>query len=253
MTFRDLFSFIPFLFLTSFVFGQSAPDSTKLTFDSLITKIAANQTGYRTFSAKAKLILDDGKAQQDFQAGMRMKKDSLLWMSISGPMNVEGARILITPDTFQLLNKISSEYGGHPFSYLNNWLLFPVSFPVLQQIITGEKLDIHERASTAVYQDSVFIVYFENDHLLEKMWVNTGNYTISKILLKDKLLTQQMSITFDSYNLLDGKPFSYHRELEVNRDGATLKLTIDFTKVKLNENLVYPFDVSEKYKRQHDK
>jgi hypothetical protein len=229
--------------------AQSMPDTANITFDTLIRHLTLNQTGYRTLSAKAKLSWDDGQSQQDFQATVRMKKDSLVWMSITGPMNVEAARVLITPDTFQLLNKINTEYTGRDFSYLNNWLLFPVSFPMLQQILAGEKLDIHEKASTAAYQDSMFIIYAENNNLLEKIWVNSGNYTIAKILLKDKRLTQQMSITFDNYNLLEGKPFSYHRIIEVNRDGVVLTLTIDFTKVKLNENLGYPFEVSEKYKR----
>ena len=229
--------------------AQSMPDTARITFDTLVRRIALNQTGYHTLSAKAKLTWDDTKSQQDFSATLRMKKDSIVWMSITGPMNVEAARVLIKPDTFQLLNKVNTEYTGHDFSYINNWLLFPVSFPMLQQILSGERPDIHEKASTAAYQDSMFIIYAENNNLLEKIWVNSGNYTIAKILLKDKLLTQQMSITFDSYNLLEGKPFSYHRVIEVNRDGAILVLTIDFTKVKLNENLSYPFEVSEKYKR----
>ena len=62
-----------------------------------------------------------------------------------------------------------------------------------------------------------------------------------------------MLITFDNYNLIEGKPFSYYRYIEVNRDGVVLKLTIDFTKIRLNEPLTYPFEVSEKYKRQHNK
>jgi Domain of unknown function (DUF4292) len=234
--------------ITGFIKAQSMPDTTSITFDTLIHHLFINQPGYHSLSAKAKLSWDDGKSQQDFSATIRMKKDSIVWMSITGPMNVEAARVLITPDTFQLLNKINTEYIGQGFSYLNNWLLFPVSFPMFQQILAGEKPDIREKASTAVYQDSSFIIYAENNNLLEKTWVNSGNYTISKIMLKDKLLTQQMSITFDSYNLLEGKPFSYHRVIEVNRDGAVLVLTIDFTKVKLNENLNYPFEVSEKYK-----
>lgn len=233
---------------TSLIQAQTLPDTANITFDTLTRHLFLNQTGYHTLSAKAKLSWDDGKSQQDFSATLRLKKDSIVWMSITGPMNVEAARVLVTPDTFQLLNKINTEYVGHGFSYLNNWLLFPVSFPMFQQILAGEKPDIHEKASTAVYQDSSFIIYAENNNLLEKIWVNSGNYTISKILLKDKLLTQQMSITFDSYNLLEGKPFSYHRVIEVNRDGAVLILTIDFTKIKLNENLNYPFEVSEKYK-----
>lgn len=241
-------SIVLLLSLTSVSFAQT-PDTTNTTFDSLINRITANQTGYKTFASHAKLSWNDGTSQQNFQATIRMKKDTLVWMSITGPMNIEGARAFITPDTFQLLNRINTEYTGRNFNYISNWLLFPVTFPMLQQIFTGEKLDIHEKASTAVYEDSMFVIYAENNNLLEKIWVNSGNYTISKILLKDKLLTQQMSITFDNYNLLEGKPFSYSRVIEVNRNGALMVLTIDFTKTKLNENLNYPFEVTEKYKR----
>ena len=249
MPFRIIFITLLLNFISfNHVRAQSMPDTANITFDTLIHHLFLNQSGYHTLSAKAKLSWDDGKSEQDFQASLRIKKDSLVWMSITGPMNVEAARVLITPDTFQLLNKITTEYTGRAFSYLNNWLLFPVSFAMLQQILAGEKSDIHEKASTAVYQDSTYIIYAENTNLLEKIWVNSGNYTISKILLKDKLLTQQMSITFDNYNLVEGKPFSYHRVIEVNRDGAVLILTIDFTKVKLNENQGYPFEVTEKYK-----
>ena len=249
MPFRAIFLILAIYFASASHCQAQLPDTDKITFDTLVQHLLMNQTGYKTLSGRAKLSWDDGKSQQDFQATVRMKKDSLVWMSITGPMNVEAARVLITPDTFQLLNKINTEYTGRGFSFLNNWLLFPVSFPMLQQILAGEKVDIREKATTAAYQDSTFIIYAENNNLLEKIWVNSRNYTISKILLKDKLLTQQMSITFDSYNLLEGKPFSYHRVIEVNRDGAVLTLTIDFTKVKLNENLSYPFEVSEKYKR----
>ena len=238
-----------FVLFANACFSQTPPDTTKITFDTLTNRLLSNQPAYKTLSAHAKLAWDDGTSEQDFQATIRMKKDSLVWMSITGPLNVEAARVFITPDTFQLLNKINTEYTGRNFTYINNWLLFPVTFPMLQQILTGEKLNIHEKASTAVYEDSMFVIYTENNNLLEKIWVNSRNYTIAKILLKDKLLTQQMSITFDNYNLVDGKPFSYNRVIEVNRNGAILTLTIDFTKVKLNENLSYPFEVTEKYKR----
>ncbi len=232
--------------------SQAVADTARLSFDSLLHKVADAQPVYNTFAGHAKLNWDDGKTEQNFQATIRMKKDSLVWMSISGAMSVEGARVLILPDTFELLNKVSNEFLGRGFNYLNNWILFPVNFAMLQQIIAGEKLDIRPKASTAAFENNAYVIYYESNYLLEKVWVDTLNYTISKILLKDKLLTQQMSITFGSYNQLEGKPFSYHREIEVNRDGVILKLTIDFTKVKLNENQAYPFEVSGKYKHIHE-
>jgi hypothetical protein len=229
--------------------AQSQPDSTKITYDSLINKVAFNQTGYKTLSVRTKLTWDDGNSEQDFQGNFRMLKDSLVWISMTGSVGVEGARILITPDTFRIMNKMQNEYAVRDFNFVGSWLLFPVNFKMLQQIVAAEKIDIQEKVSTAVYQDSMFIIYSENDKLLEKVWVNTGNYTIAKLLLRDKLLKQEMTLTFEDYKDLNGKPFSYMRTIDVDRDGVKLKLTMNVVKARMNENLSYPFEVGEKYKR----
>ena len=232
------------------LFAQSQLDSL-VNYDSLAIKMAANQVDYRTLSERAKLVLDDGTSEQDFQANIRTLKDSLVWMSLTGAMGIEGARIFITRDSFRIINKIAGEYSVRDFDYLTSWLLFPVNFKMLQQIIAGSKLSINERASVAIYQDSMYLVYCENEKLVEKLWVNTGNYTIAKILLKDKMLQQEMSLTFEGYNDLNGKPFSYKRVIDVTREGVKLKLTmdIDMKKTRLNDNLTYPFEISEKLKR----
>ncbi|MDB5282992.1 MAG: hypothetical protein JWO06_2067 [Bacteroidota bacterium] len=246
------------LFISSFgllvinagLFAQTNLDSL-VNYDSLALKVAANQPAYQTLSERAKLVWDDGTSEQDFQANIRTLKDSLVWMSLTGAMGIEGARILATKDSFRLINKMAAEYASRDFSFLSDWLLFPVSFKMLQQILAGGQISINERASVALYKDSMYVIYNENEKMLEKIWVNTGNYTITKILLKDKMLAQEMSITFDRYSELNGKPFSYNRVIDVNREGVKLKLSIDINKARLNEDLSYPFEVSEKYKRVH--
>ncbi len=241
------------ILLAGNVFSQAMPDTAHFTFDSLTNKITANQTGYNTLSVRAKLTWDDGSSEQVFQANIRMQKDSLVWMSLTGALGVEGARLLITPDSVRMINKLAGEYVVRDFDFMRSWFLFPISFKMLEQIIAGEKIDIQEKVSKAIYEGGQFVVYYENDKLIEKIWVNTENYTLAKVMLKDKLLTQDMTITFDAYKgLLDNgvdKPFSHFRSMVVNRDGVTLKLDMDINKVRLNEELSYPFEVSEKYKR----
>lgn len=229
--------------------GASLQDSTFLNYDSIYSKVSANQLNWRTLSQRCKMSSDDGHSQQDFQATMRMAKDSLVWLSISGALGVEGARVLMTPDSFRMINKIEGEYSVHDFGYLRNWLLFPVGFKMLQQILSGAKLTINERATLATRQDSTYVLYSEGDNLMEKIWVDTVNYTIQKILLKDKMFRQDMDITFEGYSNVSGKPYSLKRTINVNREGNSMELSIDISKVKVNEALTYPFELSDKYKR----
>ncbi len=238
-----------FFILSLFLFtSATAQDSLSLNFDTLLTKVKANQLAYKTLNERTTLVWDDGNTAQQLNASIRAQTDSLVWMSL-GMFGFEGARVLITPDSFRLINKLSNEYLVRDYNYIQSWLLLPVNFKMLQQIISGEIISINRQAGIAVYEDSSYVLYLESEKLLEKVWVDTVSYTIKKLLLKDKLLKQDMTITFDSYNSLQQKTFSYKRSIVINRDAAVMKLNMQITKAAVDEELNIPFEVNEKFKR----
>ncbi|HLP53232.1 MAG TPA: DUF4292 domain-containing protein [Chitinophagales bacterium] len=229
-------------------FSAHAQDSLQLNFDTVLTRVQANQIPYKTLSERTVLTWDDGNIAQQFNASIRVKRDSVIWMSL-GMFGFEGARAFITPDSFRLINKLTSEYMVQEVGYIKNWISLPVNFAMLQQIIAGEQLTVDEKAHLVAREDSAFVLYLESDKMQEKVWVDTVNYTIRKILLKDKLLKQDMTITFDSYNSLSQKPFSYKRDIVINRDGQVFKLGMQISRAQADEELSFPFEVSDKFKR----
>lgn len=248
MSLRKIFLLLPLLIFFTASSSQILPDTTKLSLDSVLSKVSDRLTEYKTLSAKAKISWSDDEAEQEFMSTIRSRKDSLIWMSL-GIMGIEGARVLATPDSFRLLNKLANEFVTRDFNFLQNWILFPVNFNMLQEIIAGGKISIDEKVAMISNEDSSSLLYLESDKLLEKIWVDTSHYTICKILLKDKLLKQDMTISFEAYNYSEAKPFSYKRSILINRDTRTAKLDIEFLKINFDGELTYPFDVSEKYKR----
>ena len=109
---------ITFLFLFLFT-GAFAQDSLQVNFDSLLSKISANQIQYKTLSERTILTWDDGNTAQQFNASIRVKKDSLIWMSLS-MFGFEGARVLISPDSFRLINKMTNEYLVRDYSFIQS-------------------------------------------------------------------------------------------------------------------------------------
>lgn len=222
---------------------------TTLRYDSILSKVQAAQFSYKQVSVRAKIKWDDGQKEQDFQGTIRLKKDSLIWASLFNGVGIEGVRVLITPDTFKILNRLTEEYGVRDFRVVQALVSFPVQFTMLQQALAGTKIDIQEKASTAVRDDSLLLLINETDMLQERIWVEPQHYTITRIVLKDKMLKQVMTVTFDAYNDLNGKTFSYKRNVEFNRDGLVTRVQIDITKVRVDEDMEFPFDVSPKYKK----
>lgn len=234
------------LFLSVSGFAQ---DSLQLNFDTVLARVNERQITYNTLSERTVLTWDDGNSAQQFNGIIRVKRDSIIWLSL-GMFGFEGARVLISPDSFRLMNKLTTEYMVRDYNYIQSWILMPVNFTMLQQIISGEKISVGEKATTVALEDSSCVLYLESDKLLEKVWVDTTSYTIKKILLKDKLLKQDMTITFDSYNSLQQKAFSYRRNIVINRDASVMKLQMQITKATVDEELSFPFEVNEKYKRE---
>jgi outer membrane lipoprotein-sorting protein len=234
------------LFLSVSAFAQ---DSLALNFDTVFARVAQNQIDFKTLAERTTLTWDDGNSAQQFNGLIRAKRDTTIWLSL-GMFGFEGARVLISPDSFRLMNKLTSEYLVRDYSFIQSWILMPVNFTMLQQLLAGQAFSINERAQTAAKEDSSLVLYMESDKLLQKVWVDTGSYTIKKILLKDKLLKQDMTITFDQYNSLQQKPFSYRRSIVINREAAVMKLQMQITKATVDEELSFPFEVNEKYKRE---
>ncbi len=234
------------LFFTASV---SAQDSLPVVnYDSLLAKAIALQPGYRTLSLKANLVYDDGNTAQQLNATIRSQRDSVVWSSM-GMFGFEGVRTLITSDSFRLVNKLTGEYWVKPFGFIQQYLSFPLTFQQFQQIVSGEIISIEPKATFAKDEDSCFMLCRETDQLLQEIRLNKQNYTVSKILLKDKLFQQTLCVNFDAYNFSEPKPFAYKRTITVSRNSTSMNINMEIMKARWNEELQFPFEVTEKHKK----
>jgi hypothetical protein len=81
------------------------------------------------FSLKSKVDFNDGQTAMSFVANVRMRKDSLIWVSFTGPFGVEVIRAMIDRDSVKIWNKLSNERSTQPVSSLNRFLPFtPYAF-----------------------------------------------------------------------------------------------------------------------------
>lgn len=236
--------------------AKAAGDSAvQVNADSVISQLQQAQVAYNTLSVRTRLTWDDSETEQNFQGIVRLKYDSTIWLSLTGTAGVEGMRAYMQPDTFCIINRLGEEYMLRGFNALQRWISFPVSFTMLQQVLAGQKADLPggKTAVMAFVEDSTLCVYFESDKMLEKIWVNSRNYTMSKMLLKDKMLQQEMSINFEDYKPVGegagSKLFSYKRTIAINRSGDALKLEMNITKVNVNSELTFPFDIPARFKK----
>jgi hypothetical protein len=89
-----------------------------------------NRIDFNTFSGKIKVDYwdKDGKGP-DLTVFLRMKKDSIIWISINASLlSIEVFRVMITPDSVKVLNKKDKEFQLRSVSYIQEVAHLPFDF-----------------------------------------------------------------------------------------------------------------------------
>jgi hypothetical protein len=83
---------------------------------------------------------------QEFKATVRMKRDSVVWISLSPALGIEMLRVLITPDSVRYVSKIPENkyyYEGN-FEVVNELIKTNIDFDMLQDILVGNAIGLEK-------------------------------------------------------------------------------------------------------------
>lgn len=213
--------------------------------------IQKNHINYNTFSAKIDIDFTDGDGKNfDATAHLRMYKDSIIWVSITGPLGIEGLRAFITKDSVKMLDKQKKVYTARSVSFLKEMTDLPLELSSLQDMLAGNP----------VFLDSTISSYNKSADAITLVSVGEFFKNILKINADDKLVqssqlndvdethTRTSYLTYDEYENKKGFPFPTKRIIDVT-DKKRLLLKMNFKQYDFNETLSFPFSVPKSYDR----
>jgi hypothetical protein len=230
---------------------NSKADSMRF-IQGVYTGIQNNKIDFNTFTAKVKVdfVGNDGK-KSDFNAFLRLKKDSVLWISINAALGIEAFRVMITPDSVKVLNKLEKLAQLRSVEYLQEVVKIPLRFTELQDLIIGN----------APYLDSNIVSYKNEESTVSltsigslfKHFLTVGktDYRLlhSKLDDVDNIRARTCDITYGDYESKNGVNFSTFRKITVS-EKSKLDIELQFKQFDFNEQLNFPFNIPRNYKLQ---
>lgn len=229
---------------------NSREDSLKFIRDSYIS-VKSNTISFTTFSAKIDVDYAEAAGKKyNVNAHLRMYKDSVIWISITGPFNIEGLRAIITPDSVKILDKQNDTYTARSVSYLQDVTALPLDMSSLQQLLIGNAvfLDSSNIVSYNQTEQTISMLsvgsFFKNLFTIDK---NSKNIQSSKLDDLDELRNRTCYLYYSDYENKKGVNFASKRRITVTEKG-TLDIKLDFKQYAFNETLTFPFTVAKKYK-----
>jgi hypothetical protein len=226
--------------------------------NSLLDQIRENEFNPQWFSGKAAVSLKGDNKTQSFTATIRIKRDSIIWASVSPGFGIEVARVMITPDSLKILNRLDQTYQHSPFSQLNKMLNSPLKFRHLQALLLGNYPDYVENSpinNVAVEGNDYILsaVLIPGEHnpndVLETLWVHPFTNRIKKLRIDEPASGRVIEAEYKEFAMEGDKMFPSDAAIKVEQDKA-YEVKLKWSKINVNDPLDFPFSVPSGYQKE---
>ena len=235
--------------------------------DYLFDKLKENELKFDWFSAKFSLDMILDKKNTSFSGQIRMRKDSVIWITLSPALGIEAARLLITTDSVKFINRINKEYFVGDYYLVNNFLDSNVDFDVLQSILLGNDLTYYEDGKFRATYDSkeYHLVTMERRKLkkhvitwqdeerifIQNIFLSPETFKITQMKIKEvKKENNKLEATYSDFFRVTDQLFPNHVTYHLTSD-KIIDVDLDYSRIRIDEPQQFPFKISSKYSRMY--
>ncbi|MGI8892048.1 MAG: DUF4292 domain-containing protein [Bacteroidia bacterium] len=260
------FSFVIALLVLMFSFNACKPKKDVATsgspdiipVNSLIEQIRQNDFDPQWFSGKAAVTYTGDNKTQSFTATIRILKDSIIWASVSPGLGIEVARVMITPDSLKILNRLDQTYQQHHFSHLNKMMNSTLKFSHLQALLMGNYPDYVENSlinNVAVEGNDYILSAIlkpgerNSNDAIETIWVHPFTNRIKKLRIDEPASGRTIEAEYKEFALEGNKMFPADAAIKVEQDKA-YEVKLKWSKINVNDPFDFPFNVPSGYQKE---
>ena len=203
----------------------------------------------KTVQAKIKLHYQDPNMSQNVIIRLRMKKDTVIWMSASF-LGFPVAKAKITPTKVQYYEKVKKTYFDGDFSLLSSVLGREINFQQLQNIFFGQGLMSFDSQFTSEQDGTSFKLTPKNqDELFDIFyWLNPSHYKLDKQEINATKEKQILTINYTAYQKISNTFFPKTMVIDAIQPKQTTRIEMSFRNVEFDKKLNYTFKIPSGYK-----
>ncbi len=97
---------------------------------------------FRYYSARANVHVELPDGNKNFKAVLRMAQDSAVWVSVVPLLGIEMARVLLTPDSLQIIDKLANQYFQGDTAQARAKFGINPGMDLLQQALLGRAMGL---------------------------------------------------------------------------------------------------------------
>lgn len=209
---------------------------------------------YDNISLKSKIKYKDENRDLKATANIRVKKDSIIWFSLTPGLGIEAARGVVTKDSIIIIDKIHKEYQVLKVSELSEKYHFDFDLKLIESIIIGNLIWPITNNDEIKKEDGYFKIQKSEGDLSVLNYIGANSMKLEKIQAVSDTSRNALLIDYTEFLKEDGKVVPSEINMEINyrskRNKAkkVSKVQIRHSKISIDkEDLNFSFSIPDKY------
>jgi hypothetical protein len=209
---------------------------------------------FEYFHGKAKMVLRDANKEREVKANIRIRKDSVIWMTFS-VIGLQGGKALINKDSITVVSTVDKEYFVFDYAELSKRFNFEINYNVVQSALLGNPIIKRSEIDEVQPLGSMFLLKQHSNTVDVLNYVNAASMKIEKVELKEGNTNNSLVMNYSNFQPVGNKIFPYNGTINLFYKAAAglLNTTIifEYNKAEVGDReLRFPFNIPKKYERR---
>jgi len=212
------------------------------------------EINFEYFHGKARMILREASKEREVKANIRVRRDSVIWMSFS-VIGVQGGKALVNKDSITIVSNVDKEYYVFEYAELSKRYNFTINYDVIQAAMLGN-LVMDRKDEDVIEQDPSFFLLKQKAGTIDVInFINGASRKIEKVELKESSNNNSLIINYSNFQPVADKIFPYNGTINLfyKTMSGLLNTTVifEYNKAEVGtRELNFPFNIPKKYVRR---
>ena len=183
-------------------------------------KLQIEEVDFDYFSGRSKIKYLDDNQSMSANASIRIKKDSIIWISVTPGLGIEMLRVIILHDSMHVMDRMHKSYYSFNFDSLSSKLNFKVDYNMLEAILFGNLIQERSKNDGIDKDENYYILSQKNGEFQIDNYINSKSMKIEKVHIVEGLKKTQLAINYHNFQFLDTYflPYDYSINLLYNEE-----------------------------------
>lgn len=216
--------------------------------------IDIQEIDFEYFHGKARLNFKDNTKEREVKAHIRIRKDSVIWMTFS-VIGVQGGKALINKDSITIVSSVNKEYYVYSYEELSKRFNFKIDFYVIQAAMLGN-LIIPKHSIDNIQEEEKYNRLLQSQGTVGiKNFINKETKKLEMVELNESSTGNLLKLDYSDFQPVGDKLFPYKGVIDVLYKSVkglvNNTIVFEYSKAEVGDReLRFPFNIPKRYDRR---